>query len=132
MARYMSQWVDYRLPTGQDFAVAVCGYSGKVRHMYIGNDPVRRMMVQHIDVEDGYCQIGDHCLALDCPLNRVDLQNPEHLLHMLDMNEDELLDSEVAEQWGTESTLDCLLKFAQKMNEFLPEELKKPQQPVGE
>jgi len=129
MPRYMSQWLDYRLPTGQDFAVAVCGYSGKVRHMYIGNDPVRRMIVQHIDVEDECCQTAHHCLALDCPLNRAD---HEHLLHMLDMNEDEPLDSEVAEQWGTESTLDCLLKFAQKMSEFLPEELKKPQQPVGE
>ena len=129
MPRYRSQWLDYRLPTGQDFAVAVCGYSGKVRHMYIGNDPVRRMMVQHIDIEGGYCQTGDHCLALDCPLNRAD---PEHLLHMLDMNEDEPLDPEVAAQWDTESTLDCLLKFAQKMNALLPEELKKPQPPVEE
>jgi hypothetical protein len=129
MPRYMSQWLDYRLPTGQDFAVAVCGYSGKVRHMYIGNDPVRRMLVQHVDVEDECCQSGDHCLALDCPLNRAD---QEHLLHMLDMNEDEPLDSEVAQQWGTESTLDCLLKFAQKMGDLLPEELKKPQQPVQE
>ena len=129
MPRYRSQWLDYKLPTGQNFAVAVCGYSGKVRHMYIGNDPVRRMMVQHIDIEDGFCQTGDHCLALDCPLNRAD---PEHLLHMLDMNEDEPLDSEVAAQWGTESTLDCLVKFAQKMNDLLPEDLRKPQQPVEE
>jgi hypothetical protein len=129
MPRYRTQWLDYRLPTGQDFAVAVCGYSGKVRHMYIGDDPVRRMMVQHIDVENGLCQTGDHCLALDCPLNRAD---QEHLLHMLDMNEDEPLDSEVAQQWGTESTLDCLLRFARKMNEFLPEEIKKPQKPVEE
>jgi hypothetical protein len=87
------------------------------------------MMVQHIDIEGGYCQTGDHCLALDCPLNRAD---PEHLLHMLDMNEDEPLDPEVAAQWDTESTLDCLLKFAQKMNALLPEELKKPQPPVEE
>jgi hypothetical protein len=134
MPRYMSQWLDYRLPTGQDFAVAVCGYSGKVRHMYIGNDPVRRMIVQHVDViqnvdtGDECCQ-ADHCLALDCPLNRAE---QEHLLHMLDMNEDEPLDPEAAGQWGTQSTLDCLLKFAQKMNEFLPDELKKPQKPVEE
>ena len=127
MPRYRTQWLDYRLPTGQDFAVAVCGYSGKVRHMYIGDDPVRRMMVQHIDVENEFCHTGDHCLALDCPLNRAE---QEHLLHMLDMNEDEALDSEVAAQWGTQSTLDCLMQFARKMNEFLPEELKKPQEPV--
>ncbi len=129
MPKYATNWVDLKLPTGQEFAVAVCGYSGKVRHMYIGSDPLRRMLVQHVYVEDDYCQTGDHCLALDCPLNRSE---PEHLLHMLDMNEDEPLDSEAAEQWGTNSTLQCFLKFAQKAVEFLPEELKKPQQPLKE
>ncbi len=129
MSRYVTQWLDYKLPTGQDFAVAVCGYSGKVRHMYIGDDPVRRMMVRHIDVVDEFCQTGDHCLALECPLNRAE---QEHLLHMLDMNEDEPLDPEVAQQWGTGSTLESMVRFAQKMNEFLPEELKKPQPPVEE
>jgi hypothetical protein len=49
---------------------------------------------------------------------------------MLDMNEDEPLDDEAARQWGGESTLQGLLKFAQKMNEHLPEELKKPQLPI--
>jgi hypothetical protein len=129
MPKYSTKWVDYRLPTGQEFAIAVCGYAGKVRHMYIGNDPVRRAFIQHIHVEDGWCQTGEHCLALDCPLNHSE---PEHLLHMLDMNEDEPLDSEAAEQWGTASTLECFLKFAQKMTELLPEEYKKPQPPLEE
>jgi hypothetical protein len=48
------------------------------------------------------------------------------------MNEDEPLDPEAAEQWGTSSTLDCFLKFARKMNELLPEELRRPLEPLNE
>ncbi len=129
MPKYPTNWVDYRLPTGQNFAVAVCGYSGKVRHMYIGNDPVRRAFIHGIYVDDECCQTAEHCLALDCPLNRSE---QEHLLHMLDMNEDEQLDPDAAQQWGTASTLESFLKFAQKIIEILPEELKKPQEPLKE
>jgi hypothetical protein len=129
MPKYPTNWVDYQLPTGQEFSVAICGYAGKVRHMYIGYDPVRRAFVRHVDVEDGFCQIGDHCLALICPLNRSE---PEHLLHMLDMNEDEPIDPETAEQWGATSTLQCFLKFAHQISELLPEEIKKPKPPIEE
>ncbi len=129
MKKYLTRWMDYRLPAGQEFSVAVCGYSGRVRHLYLGTDPVRRMLVQHVYVEDGFCQTGDHCLALDCPLNRSE---PENLLHMLDMNEDEAMDPETAGQWGTSSTLDGFLIFARKMTESLPEELRQPQEPVDE
>jgi hypothetical protein len=129
MPKYSTKWVDYHLPTGQEFAVAVCGYAGKVHHMYIGNDPVRRMFIQHVCIENGWCQSAEHCLALDCPLNRSD---EEHLLHMLDMTEDEPLDPDAAEQWGTASTLQSFLKFARKMTESLPEDLKKPQPPLEE
>jgi hypothetical protein len=129
MPKYSTKWVDYRLSTGQEFAVAICGYSGKIRHMYIGNDPVRRMFVTHVYADGDACQTGDHCLALDCPLNRSE---EEHLLHMLDMNEDEPLDPEAAEQWGTNSTLQCFLKFARKISELLPEEAKTPQSPLEE
>jgi len=129
MLKYMTKWIDYRLPTGQDFSIAVCGYSGMVRHLYLGNDPIRRMLAQHIFVEEGHCSTGDHCLALDCRLNRAER---EHLLHMLDMNEDEGMDPEAAEEWGPESTLDGFLLFARKITEALPEELKKPQEPVEE
>jgi hypothetical protein len=97
--------------------------------MYIGQDPIRRMFIHHVNVEEGFCQTGDHCLALDCPLNRSE---SEHLLHMLDMNEDESLDSEVSDQWGSQSTLDCFLKFARQVAEALPENLKKPQEPLPE
>ncbi len=129
MPKYSTKWVDYRLPTGQEFAVAVCGYAGKVRHMYIGNDQMRRTFIQHVYVEDESCQTAEHCLALDCPLNR---SGQEHLLHMFDMNEDEPMDPAAAQQWGTTSTLDCFLKFAKKITELLPEDLKKPQLPLEE
>jgi hypothetical protein len=127
MPKYSTTWVDYRLPTGQEFAVAVCGYSGKVRHMYIGKDPVRRAFVHNVFVDEECCHTAGHCLALDCPLNKAE---QEHLLHMLDMNEDEPLDSETARQWGTESTLESFLKLVHKINELLPEEMKKPQPPI--
>lgn len=126
MPKYPTTWVDYRLPTGQEFSVAVCGYAGKVRHMFLGNDALRRMMIRHVYVESESCQVSEHCLALDCPLNCTER---EHLLHMLDMNVDEVVDPETASQLGTESTLDALLVFAHKMNEFVPEELKKRQEP---
>jgi hypothetical protein len=129
MSKYSTNWVDYRLPTGQNFAVAICGYSGKVRHMYIGHDPVRRMFIHGVHVDGESCQTAEHCLALDCPLNRA---QQEHLLHMLDMNEDEPLDPETAQQWGTESTLECFLKFANKIGEQLPEELKKSCEPIAD
>jgi hypothetical protein len=129
MPKYSTKWVDYQLPAGQQFAVAICGFAGRVRHMYIGNDPVRRAFVRHVHIEHDWCQTAEHCLALDCPLNRSE---QEHLLHMLDMNEDELLDPNEAEQWGTSSTLQCFLQFAQRITESLPEELKKPQPPIEE
>ena len=129
MSKYLTKWVDYRLPNGQEFSVAVCGYSGMVHHLYLGSDPVRRMLTKHIYVEDDYCQTGNHCLALNCPLNRAEQEN---LLHMLDMNEDETMDQEAAEQWGTNSTLEGFLLFARKITESLPDELKRPQEPVKE
>ena len=125
----MTKWIDYSLPTGQDFSVGICGYSGKVRHMFIGDDPIRKMVAQYIYAEEGYCQTGDHCLALDCPLNRAE---PEHLLHMLDMNEDEPLDEEASEQWGTKSTLQGFILFARQITNSLSDDLKKPQPPVEE
>ena len=51
---------------------------------------------------------------------------------MLDMNEDEPLDPETAQQWGTESTLESFLKLAHQISESLPEELKKSQPPIEE
>ena len=121
MPRYATTWVDYRLPTGQEFGVAVCGYSGKVRHMTIGLDPLRHLLVRFVDVEENACQAGDHCLALDCPLNHTEL---EHLAHMLDMQTDEPTDEKTFEIWGTTSTVEVLVKLAKEMNEAIPQDLR--------
>jgi hypothetical protein len=130
MPKYLTNWIDYRLPAGQEFSVAICGYSGKVRHMYLGQDPIRRAFAQHVYVEDDEgCRTAEHCMALDCPLNRAE---PEHLLHMLDMTEDEPADTETAEQWGSPSTLHCFLRFAHRISELLPDDVKKPHPPVVE
>ena len=122
MPNYKTTWLDGELPTGRQFAVAVCGYSGKVRHMTIGDDPMRRALVRFETVEDGRCNTAEHCLATDCALNRT---QREHALHMLDMYYDEKLDTETAEAWDTVSVVDGLLRFAQKLNEDLPAELRK-------
>ena len=88
--------------------------------MYLGTDIIRRQFIRHVNVEGTYCNAGQHCLDLDCPLNRTPR---EHLLHMLDMYEDEPLDAKTSELWGTESTIEGLVKFAEKMNQSLPKEL---------
>ena len=123
MTRYVTTWLDYKLPQGQEFSVAVCGYSGKVRHMTFGEDPIRRMFVKFEDVDANFCQTGEHCLALDCPLNHTE---PKHLAHMLDMAADEPTDKEGSEVWGTSSTVEALVKFAKKVSDELPEEMKRP------
>jgi hypothetical protein len=122
MARYITTWVDYKLPQGQEFSVAVCGYCGKVRHMTFGEDPIRRMFVKFEDIENNICQTNEHCLALDCPLNHTQL---EHLAHMLDMPADEPTDERGFEIWGTDSTVEALVKFAKKISDELLEEMKK-------
>jgi hypothetical protein len=129
MSKYATKWIDYSLPEGEEFSLAVCGYSGMIRNMYIGTDPVRRMLTRYVYVEDGFCSSGDHCFALDCPLNRSE---KEHLLHMMDMTEDENLDPDTARQWGTESTLDGFILFARKIRESLPDDLKRRQEPIEE
>lgn len=127
MAVYPTTWFDYRLPEGHEFAVAVCGYSGKIRHMTIGTDTVRHWLFSEVKVEKDKCQASEHCLAMSCPLNKTE---PEHLAHMLDMRIDEPLDSANSELWKTGSTVDALVKFADKMNEAIPEEMRKRQEPI--
>jgi len=129
MPKYPTKWLDYRLAAGQDYSVAVCGYSGRVRQLYIGKDPLRRALVRHVQVENNWCEAGDHCMALECALNRAE---PQKLLHLLDMNEDETLDAESAQQWGTTSMLESFLKFARKVTESLPEEFRKQKPPIDE
>lgn len=122
MTKYAVTWLDYHLPTGQNYTVAVCGYYGKVSHMAIGQIPLQDRSIKFIDVEDGKCTAGEHCLATSCPLNRT---TDEHLAHMLDMPGDEPLDKETSKLWGTESTVQALIRFAQKIGDELPEEVKR-------
>ena len=128
MPRYPITWSDCILPTGQKFAVAVCGSSGMICHMYLGNDTIRRSFIKQVNVDGQNCGGAQHCLALNCPLNKT---GKEHLTHMLDMQEDETLDAEAAEIWGTDSTVDSLVKFVEAVSKYVPEILKK-EDPIEE
>lgn len=127
MPKYPLTCLDYQLQDGQPFTVTVCGYSGKVKYMVIGPDTTRHLRPSSVDITGGKCEAGMHCLALNCPLNRTE---PLHLGHILEMWSDEPLDEETARMCGTKSAVDLLVKFADKMNEVLPEELRKRQEPV--
>lgn len=126
MARYRLTWVDCRLPSGRDFSVAVCGYSGKVCYMTLGTDMSTRLMICQAFIEQGQCDRAEHCLAFYCPLNRTERI---HAMHMLEMFQDENAGEETAKLWGTESVLEGLLQLSQKMNDILPEEYRKRQEP---
>jgi len=119
MAQYPIHWKDYRLPTGEEFAVAVCGYSGKVRHLTIGQDPLRHMLASHVDVDGQGCSSAKHCLSLNCPLNHSENY---HLMHMLDMYKDEPVDEATAELWGKKTTIDCLVEMARRISDSLAAE----------
>ncbi len=122
MPKYPITWLDYKLPTGKQFAVAVCGSSGMICHMYLGSDVVRRAFIRQVNVEGENCGGAQHCLAFECPLNHT---GKEHIAHMLDMHEDEMLDEETAKIWGTESVADSLVKFVEAVSKQIPEALKK-------
>jgi len=122
MPRYTTNWADYRLSSGQEFGVAVCGYSGKVRHMTIGPDPLRRSSIKFVDVDNSECASAEHCLAVSCSLNRT---QPTSIAHMLDMPTDEATDEETGKIWGTDSTVDAMVKLTEKITDILPEEFKK-------
>lgn len=94
--------------------------------MYLGTDFIRRQFIRHVNVGGNNCDASQHCLDLGCPFNRTP---HEHLLHMLDMNVDETLDTKTSELWGTESAIEGLVKFAEKMNQALPEELQQGAKP---
>ena len=118
MSKYSITWTDYRLPTGKEFSVAICEKTGRICHMFIGKDPIRRSFIREVDIEGENCNASEHCLALDCELNKTP---KEHLMHMLDMHEDEDLDEETAKIWGTESTIDSLLLFVKQVETMIAE-----------
>lgn len=88
---------------------------------------MRYLRSTSVDVTDSKCQASKHCLALSCPLNKTE---PMHLAHMLEMSSDEPLDEETAGIFGTKSSVEALVKFADKMNEIIPEELRERKDPL--
>jgi hypothetical protein len=90
--------------------------------MIIGDDPTRRMLMRFETVEGDQCQTANHCLATNCPLNTT---AHKHMLHMLDMYHEEKLDAETSRAWETDNVVEGLLKFASKMNESIPAELRR-------
>ena len=114
---YPTTWQDYRIPGGEEFAVAVCGYSGRVRHLTIDHDVMRQTCIRYNIVEDGKCGSGTHCMALECPLNHTE---HEHLMHMLDMWTDEPADKESVKQLGKTTVVDCLVEMARRISEARP------------
>lgn len=116
MPKHAITWTDYRLPTGREFSVAICENTGRICHMFLGKGDLRSSFIREMETEGEFCSAGGHCLALDCPLNKTPR---EHLMHMLDMYEDEALDEETAKIWGTESTVDSLLKFVEQVEAMI-------------
>lgn len=114
MAVYATTWKNYCLPTGHEFAIAVCDYSGRVRHMTIGRDPMRQNFVRSVTVSRKKCSSGNHCLALECPFNHT---THEHLMHMLDMYADEPADEASIKLWGKGTVVDCLVEMARQISE---------------
>lgn len=119
MALYETTWKDFQLPTGQSFSMAVCGYSKLIRHMTIGQDLIRRMLVQDFEVDGERCSTGEHCLALECPFNHT---GPEHLAHMLDMEQDEPVDEATAKLWGKDTAVGCLVEMSRHFSASLAAE----------
>ena len=119
MVEYATTWKNYYLPPVQEFAIAVCGYNGRVRHMTIGRDPMREKFVRGITVNGEKCSSAMHCLALECPLNHT---KHEHLMHMLDMYADEPADEASAKLWGKDTVVDCLVEMARQISESLAHE----------
>lgn len=127
--KYPLKVVEFVQKEGQPFSVTVCGYSGKIRQLAIGDDSTRFLNRDTVEVNGFKCEGGVHCLAFSCVLNKTE---KGHVAHMLDMWVDEELDDETAKQYGTKSSVEYLIKFAEQMNLVLPEELRKRQEPLPE
>ena len=116
MAEYATTWQNYRLPTGEEFAIAVCGYNGRVRHMNIGGDLLRQRLIRRVIVTKNKCNSAEHCLALECPLNHTE---HEHLAHMLDLYIDEPADEASVKLLGKATVVDCLVEMARRISDSL-------------
>ena len=111
-------WRELSLHGDQKYSIGICGYTNKVRHMIIGEDALRESTITKVFLSDDEktCLVGNHCLALDCPLNNTE---QEHIIHMLDMNEDSLVDEETAKIWGANTVTGCYIALAKRLTEEL-------------
>ncbi len=116
MTEYPTTWRQYRLPDGREFAIAVCGFSGRVRHLTIDHDIMRQSCIRYNMIDDGKCGSATHCLALECPLNHSE---HEQLMHMLDMWTDEPADEESVKQLGEKTVVGCLVEMARRISDSL-------------
>ena len=110
-------WRELNLSGDQKYSIGICAYTNKVRHMIIGEDVLRESMITKVFLSDDEktCLVGNHCLAMDCPLNTTE---KEHVIHMLDMNEDSPVD-ETAKIWGADTVVGCYLALAKRLSEEL-------------
>jgi hypothetical protein len=109
-------WRELTLPGNQNYSIGICAYTNKVRHMIIGNDVLRESMIRKVVLSDDEktCLVGNHCLAMDCPLNNTE---QEHVIHMLDMNEDSPVDEDTARIWGADTVSGCYVALAKRLSE---------------
>ena len=115
---YETTWRELNLPGGQRYSIGICSFTNKVRHMVVGEDVLREAMIKTVFLSDDEqtCLVGNHCLAMDCPLNTTE---PEHVIHMLDMNEDYPVDEETAQIWGAKTVSGCYIAMAKRLSEEL-------------
>jgi hypothetical protein len=110
--KYPITWVDYRLPTGKEFSVAICGNEGRVCQLFLKGDIDHRSSIYQVDIEEQSCNRSHHCLALDCLFNST---SKNVVIQMLGLTEDETLDQETSKLFGTQSTTEGLMKFIKKI-----------------
>ena len=119
--------MDYQQKDVETVSVSFCGYSGKIRYLVIGDDTISYLRPASVKISGLNCEGSGHCLAFSCPLNKTEIG---HVAHMLDMWADEPLDEETAKTSGARSAVEYLIKFVEQMNEVLPAELRKKQEPL--
>ena len=112
MPKYPITWLDYHLPSGKEFSVAVCGNEGRVCQLFLKGDIDHRSSIYQVDIEEQSCNRSHHCLALDCLLNNT---SKNVLTQMLGLADDETLDKKTAKLFGTQSTVEGLIKFIKKI-----------------
>jgi hypothetical protein len=122
---FQTKWVEYHLPNGTEFWVAVCGYSGKIRYLVMGKDELFHRFMKttctSTIAETERCEAGGYCLDPTCRFNTT---TREHLCNIFGMSADELIqDSATSEKWESESVIESFVKLVEGVNYILPKDL---------